>query len=871
MKQNSGSRFRMNSIQMKLGSILILTVTFILSVYGVFDWHASKTGMENDLDEFSEFIVEQQANGLKEPLWQVASDIIEGVIHSAMLEKRLHAISVRDEYGNIYGRTRDEKWNAVKMGTEMPGDCLVKSREILRDGKRMGNVEVFLTYRFMREKLADSIIRMLFTFLVLNISIFCILFSTIRISLVSPIQRIVEQLKSVSKGHLPEQTENMHPDLQRQDEIGAMTRDLHAMIARIRDVLKETDRLILAVQEGRLDTRGDEKAFSGVWADLISGINNVIDAFAVPITKSAETIECLSKSEIPEKIDQEYKGDFNRIKNNLNMLTDDIRNVLSELRGLSQAVSEGNLHARGDMDAFAGGWKELVGGINLLIESFVKPINVMSACIDRISNGEIPEEITEEYKGDFSRIKNSVNLMIANLRKTVGVAERIAQGDLSFEVEALSEKDMLGKSLTQMVRTLKIIVKSINSLTDAVLEGKLDVRGEAEKFQGEYARIIQGVNDTLDAVVGPLNMTAKYVDRISKGWLPEKITQEYKGDFNEIRNNINAMIENLTRFAIDVQRTAGQVAGGSEEVSTGAEQVSGGTSQQAASIEQISASMEEMSSMVSQNADNARQTAAIAGDTALHTQEGRRAVEETVKAMKSISEKILVVEDIARQTNMLALNAAIEAARAGEHGKGFAVVAAEVRKLAEKSQKSAKAINTLSVTNLEISENAGKIMEQMFAGIQKTADLVQEISASSGEQAGGIVQVNKAIQQLDQIIQHNAASAEEMASASRDLASQAEYLLRAASFFKISEKQQPETENVRKHEQKEKQYANSATDGRKSGTEPGKAGKTESGQDGHNGKKSGDPRNEKSAKSRTGESFVYLDAHYEERGDFEKY
>ncbi|MEZ4527453.1 MAG: methyl-accepting chemotaxis protein [Desulfobacterales bacterium] len=865
MKEKYRGTFRMNSIQMKLGSILILTVTFILGAYGVFDWHISKAGMEKELNEFSEFIAEQQANGLKEPLWQVASDIIEGVIHSAMLEKRVHAIAVKDEYGNLYGRTRDEKWNAVKIGTQMPEDCLVKSREILKDGKRMGNVEVFLTYRFMGEKLADSLVRMLFTFLVLNISIFCILFFTMRISLVSPIQRIVEQLRSVSEGHLPEQTENMHPDLQRQDEIGSMTRDLYAMIARIREVLKETDRLILAVQEGQLNVRGSETAFSGAWADLVTGINNVIDAFAVPITKTAETIECLSNSEIPEKITQEYKGDFNRIKDNLNRLTDDIRNVLNELRGLSRAVSEGRLNVRGNTQAFAGGWKEVVAGINLLTESFVKPIDTMSACMNRIAEGEIPDEIAEEYKGDFSRIKNSVNLMIANLRKTVGVAERIAQGDLSFEVEALSEKDLLGKSLIQMVMTLKIIVKSINSLTDAVLEGKLDVRGDAEKFQGEYARIIQGVNDTLDAVVAPLNMTAEYVDRISKGWLPEKITQEHKGDFNEICRNINAMIENLTRFAADVQKSAGQVAGGSEEVSTGAEQVSGGTSQQAASIEEISASMEQMSSMVSQNADNARQTAAIAGEAARHTQEGRRAVEETVKAMKSISEKILVVEDIARQTNMLALNAAIEAARAGEHGKGFAVVAAEVRKLAEKSQKSAKAINTLSVTNLEISEKAGKIMDQMFGGIQKTADLIQEISASSAEQAGGIVQVNKAIQQLDQIIQHNAASAEEMASASRDLASQAESLLRTASFFKISEKLQSGTSD----EQQEHKKSESGTGER---NRCAKAGKTNPGQKKHNGKKSGEQPDDKSAGNKTGDSFIYLDTHNEEKSmDFERY
>ncbi|MDM8538989.1 methyl-accepting chemotaxis protein, partial [Desulfobacterales bacterium HSG17] len=249
------------------------------------------------------------------------------------------------------------------------------------------------------------------------------------------------------------------------------------------------------------------------------------------------------------------------------------------------------------------------------------------------------------------------------------------------------------------------------------------------------------------------------------------------------RNNLNMMIKNLGRFAIDVQNAAEMVATGSEQLSSSAEQVSQGTSQQAAGIEQISSSMEEMGSMVTMNADNARETASIAMKTAKDTKEGKVAVNETVEAMKIISEKIRIIEEIARQTNMLALNAAIEAARAGEHGKGFAVVAAEVRKLAERSQNAAKQINSLSISNLTIAEKAGILLEDMVSGIQKTAELVQEISASSEEQSDGIAQVNKAIQQLDQIIQQNAASTEQMAAGSRDFSDQAERLLESASFF----------------------------------------------------------------------------------------
>jgi methyl-accepting chemotaxis protein len=195
--------------------------------------------------------------------------------------------------------------------------------------------------------------------------------------------------------------------------------------------------------------------------------------------------------------------------------------------------------------------------------------------------------------------------------------------------------------------------------------------------------------------------------------------------------------------------------------------------------------MEEMSSAVKQNADNAQQTASISNKSSQDGENGGRAVADTVKAMKSIAEKIGIIEEIARQTNMLALNAAIEAARAGEHGKGFAVVAAEVRKLAERSQTAAKEISSVSISSVEIAERAGKLLGDIVPGIQKTSTLVQEINSSCNEQAQGVEQVTTAIQQLDQVIQQSSASTEEMSTASEMLSDQAEQLLTAASFFHV--------------------------------------------------------------------------------------
>jgi len=369
----------------------------------------------------------------------------------------------------------------------------------------------------------------------------------------------------------------------------------------------------------------------------------------------------------------------------------------------------------------------------------------------------------------------------------VKTANAISAGNFQEEITVYSRNEIghLADAFRNMKEMINSVLKEMERLTFSIQNGKLDIRGNADMFKGDWRRLVEGVNHVIDAFVFPINMTADYIDRISKGEIPKRITDEYKGDFNEIKNNINMMIENLSRFSADVQRSAEQVAVGSDQISSSTDQVSQGTSQQAASIEQISASMEEMESMVNQNADNTRQTAAIAMKAAQDVREGGKAVNETVRAMRSISERIRIVEEIARQTDMLALNAAIEAARAGEKGKGFAVVAAEVRKLAERSQKAAKEINNLSAVSLGIAEKAGEHLEEIVSEIQKTSELVQEISASGTEQAHGIAQVNKAIQQLDQVIQINAASTEEMAASSRDFSAQAEQLLKIASFFNI--------------------------------------------------------------------------------------
>ncbi len=289
------------------------------------------------------------------------------------------------------------------------------------------------------------------------------------------------------------------------------------------------------------------------------------------------------------------------------------------------------------------------------------------------------------------------------------------------------------------------------------------------------------------AISKPLEKLGVAANSIANGDLSTTIEIDQKDEIGLVANAFREMVEKLSNVVIDVKSAAQNVASGSEELSSSSQGMSQGALQQAASAEEASASMEQMTANIQQNADNATETEKIAIKASIDAKESGEAVTKTVDAMSNIAEKISIIEEIARQTNMLALNAAIEAARAGEQGKGFAVVAAEVRKLAERSQIAAGEISELASGSVEVAQKAGSMLEKLVPNIQKTTELIQEISAASNEQRTGVEQANKALQQLDQVIQQNASASEEMASTSEELASQADQLQTTIDFFSVDE------------------------------------------------------------------------------------
>lgn len=291
----------------------------------------------------------------------------------------------------------------------------------------------------------------------------------------------------------------------------------------------------------------------------------------------------------------------------------------------------------------------------------------------------------------------------------------------------------------------------------------------------------------------PIERLNQAVQRVASGDLTRNVEVTTGDEIGILFASIRAMVEKLKMVVGDVKNAATNVASGSRQVSVTAEQTSQGASAQAVSAEEASSSIEEMNATIRQNADNAAETEKIAQKSANDALESGAAVSEAVSAMKDIAQKISIIEEIARQTNLLALNAAIEAARAGEHGKGFAVVAAEVRKLAERSQAAAAEIGALSNSSVNVAERAGSMLTKLVPDIQKTAELVQEISAASKEQSSGASQISDAIQQLNHITQQTAGAAEEMASVAGELSAEAEQLQNTIEFFKFEQASEQKT------------------------------------------------------------------------------
>ncbi|MCL6707602.1 methyl-accepting chemotaxis protein [Pseudomonas sp. R2.Fl] len=392
--------------------------------------------------------------------------------------------------------------------------------------------------------------------------------------------------------------------------------------------------------------------------------------------------------------------------------------------------------------------------------------------------------LTADFRTDDDRIRTlalsgdmigAARLSTTEARETTNEIDKLLDEVVKLETSRLQEADLAAEEQYMSTRTIMVTVAAVALVAAAATA----------------IWIVMSINKGLSRAVG-------VVQNVAEGDLTRFADITTKDEIGELLGNVNTMIERLRGVVADALSAAANVSSGSQELSASSEALSQGATEQASSAEEASASMEEMAANIKQNADNAAQTEKIARQSSTDAQASGEAVGRAVGAMRTIAEKISIVQEIARQTDLLALNAAVEAARAGEHGKGFAVVASEVRKLAERSQAAAAEISALSGETVTVATEAGEMLNRLVPDIRKTAELVSEISAACREQDIGASQINEAIQQLDKVTQQNAGASEEMSATSEELAAQAEELQTSIAFFRVDSSGRKEPNNAEK-------------------------------------------------------------------------
>ena len=599
-------------------------------------------------------------------------------------------------------------------------------------------------------------------------------------------------------------------------------------------ILFEVNNLIAAGKNGLLNHRANTTAVHPQFTPMLTGFNDVLDTFLKPLNQSSQYIHKLSQGEIPDPITEDYKGDFNVLKININTMISSLKQVTDEMNNMYRIQAAGDYEFYMDDTKFKGVYQQVTQGYNQAVKLHVDAILFMLDLIGEYGEGNFSNSMpvmpgkqilaTQVING----VRNKLQLVISEVTQ---LSEQIKAGQLNSKADPFKHQgeykriiEGLNDSITAITNPLGLLLTNLSHYTSEIKSGNLNARLTESKFSiPEFDQIQQEIVNTILSIISPLKLASAKISIIARGDIPELISENYNGDFNQIKDNLNELIninkqiiektgliangnllvtlfkrsdndeliialQNMTQkldsIVAQINEAADNIASGSNEISNNANALAQGANEQAASVEEVTSSIEEMQSTINQNAENAKITEITALKAAEDIDAGSKSVETTIEAMQLILEKIQLVSDIADKTDILAINAAIEAARAGEHGEGFAVVASEIRKLAELSKEAAKEINSASKNSLKVAEYSGSLLKNLVPQIKKTANLIQEISQASIEQNSNVSQVSKGILQLSQVSQQNAASAEELSTGSEELASQADMLREIISFFK---------------------------------------------------------------------------------------
>jgi methyl-accepting chemotaxis protein len=571
-----------------------------------------------------------------------------------------------------------------------------------------------------------------------------------------PIGLTVEYLDRIARGETP-------PPLAEpwQGDFGRIQASMNELVRNVTERARDVEALIAAALTGRLGVRGDASKYRGSHARVIDGINQLLDAVVSPLLAAASYVDRIARGEIPERIEAEWPGEFDGVKRNLNACVDAVNALVSDANALAAAAVQGKLATRADPTRHQGDFRKIMEGVNATLDAMTAPLEAAAGCVAEIARGAIPEPIAAPWSGDFARVKESLNGCIG---------------------------------------AVNLLVRDIDALAQAAVEGQLRIRVDASVHQGDFRRIVEGVDRTLDAVVAPIDQATMALERLAERDLRTRVTGSFAGDHGRIQKAVNATAQALDEALGQVAQAVEQVSGAAGQIASSSQAVASGASQQAASLEQTTSATEAVATTIRRSAESAQEANTLAVTARGAATQGVSAVEQLQTSMERIRQSaegtgqiIRDVSDIAFQTNLLALNAAVEAARAGEAGRGFAVVAEEVRSLALRAKDAATRTEALireSVKQAGEGERAardvsGKLSE-IVQSVGKVSDIVSEIAGAAHEQAAGIGQVNSAVQEMDRVTQQNAASAEESSSAASELSGQAEELAAMVGAFRLT-------------------------------------------------------------------------------------